>query len=217
MKQFLRSAFLVPLIFLASCTSSENTQMNTPALRTTSRFSPYVQTTSKVTNYDYSNTINDIKDYLINNGSYSDGTYGYVFSIFTNDSYTYVGMIQMRSSDEELWISLSQLKSDSSGIKSAQSKLFLPYSWNNGNFEFSFEQIHKDSYNVEELHNRGTGSFYGPTFNSATLLTFAIYSGETAEYVSAYYACLMLSISLDRFAQASTFSMRKLGFNYFDY
>ena len=169
-------------------------------------------------NYRYPEIISELKDYLREHGGYSDGTYSFVFSIDTSSSgFLYTGILQMEGYNGRLSIWLSSVKTDSSGTRATSTRLYLDDYWNNGYFNFSYQFLIKNASGYTTQDDLGSGSMYGPTFNSNATLYFNWYSGTMNEEVAAYNCALMLSISLDKFAKSSTWSMASLGFNNYNY
>lgn len=169
-------------------------------------------------NYRYPEIIGEIKQYLREHGGYTDGTYSYVFSIdVSSGGYLYTGILQMDGYNGRLSIFMSLAGSDSSGTKATATRLYLDNYWNNGYFAFDYQNVTKDVNGNIIRNDLGNGSMYGPTFTSDQTLYFDYYSGTMSEVVAAYNCALMLSISLDKFARSSTWSMASLGFKNYDY
>ena len=164
-------------------------------------------------NYKYSDTVEAIKNYVIEHGGYSDGMYGYVFNLETSSGYLYTSIAQTAGYNGRLDLWITSTKSDSTGTRGNSVHVYLDDSWNNGYFDFSYQFLIRNSSNVTVQEDLGNGSFYGPTFTSNTKLYFDYYRGETNESVASYQCALLISILLDRFSKSSSWSMSDLGFN----
>lgn len=166
-------------------------------------------------NYRYPEIVSEIKDYVRKHGGYSDGTYGYVFSIDTSGGYVYTGILELSGSSLSIW--MTTIKNDSTGSRSTSTRLYLSSNWNNGNFYFTYQFLVKNNSGSTIQEDLGDGDLYGPSFSGSSTIYFDWYSGTMNKSVAAANCASMISISLDKFAKSSTWSMSSLGFNNYNY
>ncbi len=175
------------------------------------------QFSSSSYNHAYADLISEIKSDLRSQGAVSGGMYTYTFNISTSGSYIYTGNLQMSGNYGQLSILMTSSKSDSSGSRATAVRIYLPDNWASGNFSFAYQFVVKDSDGYTKEDDNGSGSIYGPGFSSSSSISFGSYYGSMAQNAAATNCASMLSIALDKFARSSTYNMKTLGFNNYNY
>ena len=168
-------------------------------------------------NYKYAGTVEKMKNWVYEKGAYSDGTRGYVFGIDSSGGYNYYATAQIANSNGILDINMIQAKVNTSGSILAYTHLYLDDYWNNGQFDFRYGFVKKDSSGNTTQDDEGSGEIHGPTFSSSATLEFSSYHGDMADTVAATMARSLISLSLDKLAKSSTWDMMALGFNNYNY
>ncbi|MCR5461940.1 MAG: hypothetical protein K6E87_02615 [bacterium] len=197
-------------------TTKTTTKENTTTLLTTTNNTTTTRATTTYTQTQdaYTKLTNEIRTYIINNGAYSNGKYAYVFNLESKNNWIYTGIIQMNGTQGVLDIWLAAVKNDNSGAGTS-SHIYLPNTFMDGYRSVDF-QFKSSGYEVN-----GSGFFDGPSFNSSKKVTFTNYYGNGTSLVnqstSESNCSQLVDMALDRFARASTWSMKTLGFNNYNY